>query len=130
MLPPLTLPGILPLTAVAGGITPALLQTDAGPNNTDVPILGPQVTSVHYEVSLPAWLVASVSAHTTNGPIKIGGITSDKLDLLTTSGPVSVQAPVQDADVSTTNGGITLQGEPIASGKLDLRTTNGGVSVT
>ena len=36
---------------------------------------------------------------------------------------------MQDAYVSTTNGGITLQGEPIASGKLDLRTTNGPVTL-
>lgn len=106
----------------------------AGPNasvtSSPLPLVGPEVMSIRYEVTLPAWLVATIKAHTTNGGITVSGLESDSLDLKTTNGGVAIDGPVKSADVSTTNGGIAAQLDPTSIGKVSLRTTNGGVAVT
>lgn len=82
---------------------------------------------VKYTIKVPAGL--RVRAGTTNGGIKLTGISND-VEASTTNGGVNGEALSGTIDASTTNGGVHLDLAKLGSGGLKAGTTNGGVSVS
>jgi hypothetical protein len=87
---------------------------------------GPGGAEVKYTIKVPAGL--HVAARTTNGGIKLTGI-SNEVEASTTNGGVNGEALSGTVDVSTTNGGVHLAVSKLGAGGLRAETTNGGVSV-
>ena len=84
--------------------------------------------SVRYEIKLPA--SADLDVTTTNGNIKIGGVTGD-LDIGTTNGNVSVSDSGGGLNAHTTNGSISAELTEISIGEdMVFRTTNGGITLS
>lgn len=82
---------------------------------------------VKYTIKVPAGL--RVRAGTTNGGIKLTGISND-VEASTTNGGVNGEDLSGTINASTTNGGIHLAVLKLGSGGLKAETTNGGVSVS
>jgi DUF4097 and DUF4098 domain-containing protein YvlB len=82
---------------------------------------------VKYTIKVPAGL--RVRAGTTNGGIKLTGISND-VEASTTNGGVNGEDLSGTIDASTTNGGVHLALAKLGSGGLKAETTNGGVSVS
>jgi len=81
--------------------------------------------SVRYEIKIPA--SADLDVTTTNGNIKVGGISGD-LDIGTTNGNVSVSDSGGRLNAHTTNGSISASLTEVSSGEdMVFRTTNGGI---
>jgi hypothetical protein len=81
---------------------------------------------VKYTIKMPAGL--HVRAGTTNGGIKLTGISND-VDASTTNGGVNGEGLSGSIDASTTNGGVHLALSKLGTHGLKAETTNGGVSV-
>jgi hypothetical protein len=82
---------------------------------------------VKYFVKVPAGL--RVSAHTTNGGVRLLGL-SNEVVAATTNGGVSGQGLTGSVNASTTNGGIDLSVGAIGAEGVKAETVNGGVSVS
>jgi hypothetical protein len=82
---------------------------------------------VKYTIKVPAGL--RVHAGTTNGGIKLTGVSND-IEASTTNGGVNGEDLSGTIDASTTNGGVHLAFSKLAPGGLKAETTNGGVSVS
>jgi hypothetical protein len=81
---------------------------------------------VKYTIKVPAGV--RVRAGTTNGGIKLTGISND-VEASTTNGGVNGEDLSGTVDASTTNGGVHLALSKLGAGGLKAETTNGGVSV-
>lgn len=88
---------------------------------------GPGGAEVKYTIKVPKGL--RVHAGTTNGGIKLTGITND-VEASTTNGGINGEDLSGTVDASTTNGGVHLALAKLGPGGLKAETTNGGVSVT
>lgn len=84
--------------------------------------------SVSYQLKVPTH--SDLYAHTTNGSLRIAGVTGE-IDFGSTNGSVKLYRIGGDVSGGTVNGGITavLQGDSWSGGGLDLHTTNGGVTI-
>ncbi len=80
------------------------------------------------KLTLPATLVAELSATTTNGPITVS-VPTNGLAVQATNGPIEVSGSVVNVALTTTNGPISASVVPAASGSISLRTTNGVASL-
>jgi len=89
--------------------------------------LGRGGVEVKYFIKIPAG--PKVSAQTTNGGVRLLGI-SNEVVAATTNGGVSGEGLTGSVDVSTTNGGIDLSVGAIGSQGVKAETVNGGVSVS
>lgn len=95
-----------------------------------VPLAEGSLASVHYLVTLPAWLhLPEVHAASTNGAIALGHYKIDKLVARTTNGAVTASARIGDADLETTNGAIQANLVAARSGAWNVRTTNGAITL-
>lgn len=84
--------------------------------------------SVRYEIKLPS--SADLDVTTTNGNIKVGGVTGD-LDIGTTNGNVSVSDAGGRLNAHTTNGSISAELTEISTEEdMIFRTTNGGITLS
>ena len=87
---------------------------------------GPGGAEVKYTIKVPGGL--HVRAETTNGGIKLTGISND-VEATTTNGGVNGEGLSGSVDASTTNGGVHLALSKLGAHGLKAETTNGGVSV-
>lgn len=94
------------------------------------PLAEGRLSSVHYAVTLPAWLhLPDARLETTNGAISLAHYKMDKLAARTTNGAITASAWIGDADIKTTNGAITANLVATRSGAWSLDTTNGAITL-
>lgn len=79
--------------------------------------------------SLPASIVLTVSAATSNGKIRVEHVRTDGLAATTSNGAVEVDASVTHVDLRTSNGAIEAKLDPTASGRITATTSNGKIEL-